>query len=233
MVNRPKDGDREKCQNAEGRTRFLAVYVLGIWVFVTNLPWRKRYMIPENTCLDTHEFLNYVDVNKRFMLAGVDHPLLYQHLIACTAQTCRMHMLHIRERFESSNQMSLANKNLKLQQRIETIKHLPSIFWHKVDWWCNIMGTSSWEENTEMVDSGTVLHLPRIEYQLWCIWRYPNYNSLIFSLPYSLILSRVCRHGIVQKMACEDAGKSEVGASIVLTDSLHWQQDGDEEACKE
>ena len=43
-------------------------------------------------------FLDYVDVNKRFMLAGVDHPLLYQHLIACTAQTCRMHMLHIRER---------------------------------------------------------------------------------------------------------------------------------------
>ena len=43
-------------------------------------------------------FLDYVDVNNSFMLAGVDHPLLYQHLIACTAQTCRMHMLHIRER---------------------------------------------------------------------------------------------------------------------------------------
>lgn len=47
--------------------------------------------------------------------------------------------------------------------------------------------------------NGGQWHLPRIEYQLWCTWRYLNYNSLIFSLPYSLILSRVCRHGLSRK----------------------------------
>ena len=73
-----------------------------------------------------------------------------------------------------------------------------------------------------MVDSGTVLHLPRIEYQLWCTWRYLNIPKL--QLPH--FLAALFSHSeprlppwIVQKMACEDAGKSEVGASIVLTDS--------------
>ena len=153
-------------------------------------------------------------------------------------------MLHIRERLSVPIICPLQT-NLKLQRRIansvvflwmakrrsfrqwyDVENHWSFTFnlWHKVDWWCNIMGTSSWEESTEwwtvatfcrcfFLTSYTQNWIPSLVHM-----EVPKVQ-IIFSLPYSLILSGFCRHGIVQKMACENAGNSEVGASIVLTDS--------------
>lgn len=166
-------------------------------------------------------FLDDVDVNNSFMLAGVDHPLLYQHLIACTAQTCRMHMLHIRERLSVpiicplQTKISSCNTGLPLEmtwkpssiclQSFGTKWIGDAISWaqaveRRIPKWWTVASTENWIP--------TLVHMEVPKLQL------PHFLTALFSHSEPRLPP-----WIVQKMACEDAGQSEVGASIVLTDS--------------